>query len=122
VSRYVLAPAARCDLINILAWSEERHGAAARARYGHLIATALRDLARDPHRPGSRELTSKRPGLLVYHVRHSRERARGADGGVRDPRHFILYRTSAQLVTILRVLHDAMDLVRHLPEGPEEDV
>jgi toxin ParE1/3/4 len=118
VRRYRLAPSARRDLVDILAWSEERHGAAARARYERLITTALRELAREPHRLGARELTSERPGLLVYHLRHSRARARRPGGGVRDPRHVILYRASAELVTILRVLHDAMDLVQHLPDEP----
>lgn len=119
--RYRLAPSARRDLVDILAWSEERHGAAARARYERLIVTALRELAHDPYRPGARELTSERLGLLVYHLRHSRGRARSLGGGVRDPRHLILYRASAELVTILRVLHDAMDLVQHLPDEPGED-
>jgi toxin ParE1/3/4 len=63
VRRYRLAPSARRDLVDILAWSEERHGAVARARYERLITTALRKLALDPHRPGARELTSERPGL-----------------------------------------------------------
>lgn len=35
---------------------------------------------------------------------------------VQSPRHFIVYRVvSRELVVILRVLHDSMDLARHLP-------
>jgi toxin ParE1/3/4 len=45
----------------------------------------------------------------------------GTDGIVRNPRHFIVYRRrTPDLVTVLRVLHDAMDLARHL-EGAGED-
>jgi toxin ParE1/3/4 len=33
---------------------------------------------------------------------------------VRRPRHFLVYRTEPKLVVIGRVLHDAMELARHL--------
>lgn len=51
--RYRLSAAAQDDVINILAWTDEQFGEAARLRYERLIVAALRDLATLPERPGS---------------------------------------------------------------------
>jgi toxin ParE1/3/4 len=85
-------------------------------RYEALLETALRDIAADPGRTGSREETQLGPGLRIYHLRLSRDRAKVKFGGVRSPRHILLYRAQPKenVVTVLRVLHDAMDLVRHV--------
>ncbi len=53
------APQAVQDIAAILAWSEERFGSLARARYEQLIETAIRDIAGDPDRLGNR----RRPEL-----------------------------------------------------------
>jgi plasmid stabilization system protein ParE len=43
-----------------------------------------------------------------------------ASDRVRQPRHFLLYRTCDDgRVEIGRVLHERMDLAQHLPEGYE---
>lgn len=110
--RFRLAPAAARDVAALLDWSAEQFGPAARERYEALVLAALRDLAENPRRPGARELMDKRPDVLIYHLRHSRSSAR-LPGVVRKPRDFIVYRASAKTVTILRVLHEAMDLTRH---------
>ena len=107
------------DIAALLDWSAERFGPAARERYETLVLAGLRDLAEDPQRLDARELTDKRPGVLVYHLRHSRSSAHLPDI-VRKPRHFIVYRASAEVVTILRVLHEAMNLTRHVRAGPDE--
>jgi toxin ParE1/3/4 len=53
-----------------------------------------------------------------YHLRHSRTRASGVAGLVTSPRHLVFYRLSYDPPEILvaRVLHDAMDAQRHIPE------
>ena len=111
-----LAPSAERDIENILAWSHERFGAEARKRYEKLIVRALLDLVDDPERLGS----NRRPELAVdartYHLVHSRERAGSERGRVHRPRHLLLYRTRGETLEIARVLHDSMDLERHLPE------
>lgn len=117
--RVRLAPAAARDIAALLDWSAERFGPAARERYEALVLASLRDLAENPHRPGARELTDKRPGVLIYHLRHSRSFTRPPDV-VRKPRHLIVYRASVEIVTILRVLHEAMDLTRHASTGFDE--
>ena len=35
---------------------------------------------------------------------------------VKEPRHFLLYRRRGKVIEVMRILHDARDLERHLPE------
>jgi toxin ParE1/3/4 len=120
-----LAPGAQRDVIGILAWSEERFGASARARYEQLIETAIRDVAIDPERPGSRARPELGPGIGAYHLSFSRQRARGPGGIIRTPRHLLIYRLLSDTeLEIVRVLHDAMELGQHLPDEqqhPDEE-
>ena len=115
--RPILAPAARQDIREILRWSEQEFGETAAARYRALIKQAVRDVAEDPKRPGSKE----RPEIMIegartYHLQFSRSHA--STPGVREPRHFLLYRSREDgVVEVARVLHDARDLGRHLPQG-----
>jgi toxin ParE1/3/4 len=112
--RYRLSDAAQADAINILAWTHEQFGEAARLRYEHLIVAALRDVAAQPDRPGSIERPELGAGVRSWHLRLSREH--GATGAevVRRPRHFLVYRFEPALVVVGRVLPDAMELRRHL--------
>jgi toxin ParE1/3/4 len=110
-----LAAPASADIADLLDWSFANFGPAGRRRYESLIVAALQDVARDGHPPGAQSRPELGRGILVYHLRHSRRRSQGIDGIVRSPRHFIVYRLrTPDLVTVLRVLHDAMDLARHL--------
>lgn len=113
-----LTDAAQSDIVEILAWSQARFGEAARKRYERLIITALRDIAGAPERPGSVARPELGADVRSWHLRGSRDRARGPDGVVNRPRHFLLYRMiDPRLVAIGRVLHDAMELRRHLASG-----
>ena len=112
-----LSQAAEDDIIDILAWSQAQFGEAARRRYQRLIATALRDIASDPAGPGSVARPELGGGVRSRHLRSSREAARGLDGGVARPRHFVIYREVAGQIVVGRVLHDAMELARHLPSA-----
>jgi len=44
----------------------------------------------------------------------SRDHVAAAAGVVRRPRHFLIYRRESALLVVARVLHDAMELERHL--------
>ena len=112
--RYRLSHSAQSDILDILAWSQEQFGESARTRYEALIVAALRDIAMQPDRPGSIERPELGAGIRSWHLRLSRERARTETGVVRQPRHFLIYRPEPDLVVIGRVLHDAMELARHL--------
>jgi len=121
MARYRLSAAAQADLIDILAWTHAHFGEAARKRYEVLVIAALRDIAAQPDRVGSIERPELGAGIRSWHLRLSRERARTETGIVRRPRHFLIYRAENDLVVIGRVLHDAMELARHLdPEASWE--
>ncbi|SCB49561.1 type II toxin-antitoxin system RelE/ParE family toxin [Rhizobium multihospitium] len=113
-----LSAAAQADIVEILAHTHEHFGELARLRYEYLLVTALRDLATDPDRIGSLSRPELGDNVRSYHLRHSRERARHESGIVRHPRHLLLYQiVQADLIGIGRVLHDAMELDRHIPAG-----
>lgn len=112
-----LSSAAQADIIGILARTHEHFGAQARLRYERLIAVALRDIAADPERTGSIDRPEFGENVRSYHLRHSRDRARDESGVVRHPRHLLLYRlVHPGMIGVGRLLHDAMEIERHLPE------
>jgi toxin ParE1/3/4 len=120
VPAYRISAAAAQDITQLLAYTRDRFGETARRRYEALLVAVLRDIASDPERLGSvprPELgTGIRSSPLGYHLRHSTRRARTPSGTVRQPRHFLLYRiTRPDLIGIGRVLHDGMEVERHLP-------
>jgi toxin ParE1/3/4 len=88
-------------------------GVAAAKRYDALIKQALRDIANDPQRPGTKQ-RPELPGVYLYHLVASRDRLAGET--VKTPRHFVVYRITDVLVEVVRVLHDSRDLARHLSE------
>ena len=115
--RIVVAPFARSDIREALIWSQERFGESASARYRALLKQALRYIAADPERPGSKERPDLARGIRTYHLFFSRDRARSELGMVKKPRHFLVYRRRGEdVIDVLRMPHDSRDLERHLPE------
>ncbi len=105
------------DIDAILEWTQEMFGAKARTRYESLLTRAILDVAEAPRRAGSHDRSEIAPAARTYHLRFSRDRVMEVVGRVRRPRHFLLYRIADdRLVEIARVLHDSVDLERHLPE------
>lgn len=115
--RIRLAASAQADLAHILAWTQTQFGGAARERYQQLITAALRDVAQDPLRPGSRLRPELGDGVRTWHLRLSRQATGAAPGRVGRPRHFLVYRDAPPLLLVGRVLHDAMDPEQ--PLGPD---
>jgi len=121
MSGFRLTDAAQSDIIEILAWSEAEYGERVRKLYERLIATALRDIAAAPERPGSKSRPELGIGARRWHLRGSRDRARGGDGCVNRPRHILIYKViDSQTVAIARILHDAMELRHHLPPAADD--
>jgi toxin ParE1/3/4 len=118
---YRLSEAATEDIVRILAYTEENFGEIARIRYERLLIATLRDIAADPVRVGSVARTELGAKVRSYHLRYSRDRARTEHGIVQRPRHVILYRVTPEVIGIGRVLHDAMELERHLPTSYGDD-
>jgi toxin ParE1/3/4 len=111
--RYRLSEAAQGDAIDILAWTQAQFSEAARRRYERLIVAALRDVATQPERPGSIERPELGAGVRSRHLRLSRDHV-GAGAEVVRTRHFLIYRFEPDLLVVGRLLHDAMELARHL--------
>lgn len=114
MARYRLSGPAKADIVKILAWTERQFGEAARVRYATLITAALHDISSQPDRVGNILRPEFGEGVRSWHLRLSRERARTVTGIVRRPRHFLIYRMDGGLVVVGRVLHDAMELARHI--------
>ena len=112
--RYRLSDAAQIDVVTILARTHEQFGEAARLRYERLIVAALRDVATQPERPGSSARPELGVGARLWHLRPSRDHVGSAAEAVRRPRHFPVYRIEPALLVFGRILHDAMELARHL--------
>lgn len=120
--RIRIAPAAERDVEAILAWSHQEFGEQVRLRYEELLVQAILDLAEDPERAGSAARLELAPGARTYHLRSSRDHVGPPTGRVRTPRHFIVYRVGTDgCLEIGRVLHESMDLSRHLPPGYQAD-
>jgi toxin ParE1/3/4 len=116
--RIVLTPSAWNDIRKALMWSQERFGKNAATRYRALLTQALRDIAADPERPGSKARSELARDVRTYHLFFSRHRVRGGTGVVKTSRHFLVYRQRGEdFIDVIRVLHDVRDLERHLPEG-----
>lgn len=109
---YRLTRAAQTDIAEILAWSHEQFGAEARKRYEALIATAIRDAASRTDDGAHKSRPELGIGVFSWHL--SRSRARTTGGKVNRPRHILICRRDGNTLIIGRVLHDAMDLRRHI--------
>lgn len=110
---YRLTHAAQEDIVAILRWSDEQFGQEARRRYEALIVTALRDAASAAEGDvGRRSRPEFGEGVFSWHLALSR--AHSAGGRVHRPRHFLICRREADVLVVARVLHDAMELRRHL--------
>ena len=82
------------------------------------IVAALRDVASQPDRPGSIARPELGARVRSWHLLLSRSQVGPGVQRVRRPRHFIIYRTEPDLVVVGRLLHDAMELARHMaPDG-----
>ena len=100
------------DVAAIQDWTSAKFGELTSQRYDSLMEAALSDLLAEPTRLGVRHHPAMPQAVLVYHLRFSRKKPTGA--GVEKPRHFFVFRVDEDILTVLRVLHDSMDLVAHM--------
>lgn len=109
--RVRLGAAAELDFANILKWTAENFGPRQSRTYRDTLIRAIADLANGPDVAGSRTRDEIMRGLRTLDVaRHGR---RGS--------HFLMYRVATQrTVEIVRILHDSMDLQRHIPPATNE--
>ena len=94
------------DFVRILKYTADTFGERQASIYKAKLADAIAALESGPEAPGSVCRDEILPNLRSLHV------ARHRRGG----RHFIMYRaTTGQVIEVVRILHDAMDLARHIP-------
>ena len=106
--RVRLTTSAETDFQDILRWTSERFGEPQANTYADTLSEAIEALTAGPNIAGARQRDDIAEGLMGLHV------ARGGRKG----RHFVLYRVGGDgepfQIDVLRLLHDAMDLPRHL--------
>lgn len=109
--RIRLGGLAELDFANILKWTTENFGAQQARIYRDTLLRAIAELANGPHVAGSKARDKIMSGLRTLHV--ARQGRRG--------RHFLVYRVAeGRIIEVGRILHDQMDLRRHLPVASDE--
>jgi len=107
--RIRLAAAAEDDFKQILRWTAEQFGEQQARVYAEILSAALDELSAGPKLIGIRARGDIGKGLFTLHV------ARAGRKG----RHFVMFRIGhdqrGEVIEVLRLLHDSMDLPRHLP-------
>ena len=99
------------DINGIIRYSRKTFGDEAALLYRSLVLIGIETLAKEPVQRTAKTNKNVRGGAWVYHLRHVRQPGPSV---VQRPRHVIAYVFDAEVITIIRVLHDAMDLPRHL--------
>ena len=109
-----LAAEARADLAGIITYSRRHYGAPRARAYRAALEATVRDLAGGPDAPGS---THRRDLGDEYFARHVSLRFHRG-------RHLFVYRVGqthpGPTILVVRILHDAMDIARHLPPADKD--
>jgi toxin ParE1/3/4 len=110
--RVRLGEQAERDFMDVLQWTTKTFGAQQAQTYQTTLEESIQELADGPVITGARSRNDILRGTYTIHVaRHGR---RG--------RHLLLYRVvSDRVIEIARILHDSMDLRRHVADLDEED-
>jgi toxin ParE1/3/4 len=112
MARFRLSALACADIREILSTSEQRWGTQGGRRYAAVMVATMRTAAADPEGPLTRTRNEAMFGIRSLHLRHLRGKAGGAKVG--RPVHRIYFRVvRAELIEIVRVLHERMDPIRH---------
>ena len=103
-----LTAAAEADFGQILTWTRDQFGESQAFAYADTLALALEALHEGPETIGVKSREDILKGLSSLHV--ARQDRKG--------RHFIMFRVArgpqTNVIEVLRMLHDSMDLPRHL--------
>jgi len=100
-----LTEAAEQDFNEIFLWTVENFGIDQAHAYREVILDALQSLHDGPTIIGAKNLTGLPKNLKTLHVTRNGNRGR----------HFIVFDASiVEYIQVLRILHDAMDIQRHI--------
>jgi toxin ParE1/3/4 len=104
--RIVLGKLAEADLFNVAVRTAENFGAKQADAYVDAILDTIDELsAGEPARNKARDEIA--PGIRTLHM--ARPGRRG--------RHLLVYLVADDVLTIVRILHDSMEVSRHLPDA-----
>jgi toxin ParE1/3/4 len=102
-----LSAAARRDFAEIIRWTTKTFGEAQARRYGDTINRVLGQLVAGPELPASRARPDLGPQVRVVSIARQGRRAS----------HLLVYRiTAGSELEVIRILHDAMDMTRNVPD------
>ena len=106
-----LASQAEQDLFDIVSWTAKNFGIHQAEYYAETITLAIEALHDGPEILGIKSREDIGSGILTLHAaRHGRK-----------GRHFVVLNASeGRIINVLRLLHDSMDLARHLPEANDQ--
>ena len=106
-----LASAAQEYYQDILQWTADKFGSEQARTYAETLSAAIEALCDGPEILGVKARSEIGPGLYTLHVAR-----KGRKG-----RHFVMFQIGdlqgVEVIDVLRILHDSMDLQRHLPAG-----
>ena len=106
-----LSAAAERDFVSILEWTNQRFGARQARVYRDALEQSIRALRNGPEVPGAKRRDDILAGVWSLHIARTQRRGR----------HLLLYRvTGESTIEIVRILHDSMDIARHLPMKGED--
>lgn len=99
------------DYFEILQWTTKTFGEVQAKTYAETISLAIQALRDGPEVLGAKARDEIEPGIRTLHV--ARQGRKG--------RHFVVFRAGAgQIIDVLRLLHDSMDLARHVPAANDQ--
>ena len=101
-----LAAQAESDFSDIMTWTLENFGERQAQTYAETLTLAIEALHDGPEPLGVKVRDDIGPGIRTLHV------ARQGRSG----RYFVVFSEAKdQCIDVLRLLHDSMDLARHIP-------
>ena len=99
---------AELDYADILRWTTKHFSKVQAQSYSETVSQAIEALTDGPEILGSKQRDEIELGIRTLHV------ARLGRKG----RHIVVFRVDGtQTIDVLRLLHESMDLPRHLPKG-----
>jgi toxin ParE1/3/4 len=102
-----LANQAELDLLEISKWTTKNFGIQQAEHYAETMTLAIEALHDGPEILGTKVRGDIAKGIHTLHV--ARQGRKG--------RHFVVFSISeGRVINVLRLLHDSMDLAKHLPE------
>jgi toxin ParE1/3/4 len=107
-----LAEQAELDLLDIAIWTAENFGPRQAESYVETVTLALEALHDGPKILGAKARDDDiGPGICTLHV--AREGRKG--------RHLVVFKEAeGQIIDVLRLLHDSMDLARHVAGADDQ--